>query len=372
MNIGINTRLLLTNKLEGIGWFTYEVVQRIVQQHPEHHFFLFFDRPFDPAFIFSENCTPVVLHPQARHPILFKIWFDWSIPRALKKYKIDLFFSPDGFLSLKTSVPQIPVIHDLNFEHIPEDLPSKHTRYYKKYMPLFSRKARAIITVSAFSKKDISSTYGIPPDKISVAHNAASLSFQPLGKEEKISIQKKYTKGAPYFVYVGALHKRKNISRMLLAFDAFKQKQSSPIKFIIVGEPLFKSSDIDDTFRSMKHQKDVIFTGRLSQDDLVKVVASALGMVYVSYFEGFGIPVLESMQCGVPVLTANSTSLPEVGGEAALYCDPMDVSSITNGLQLLSENTIEKNILIKQASQFSWDKTAGTVWKVIHENLPKQ
>lgn len=365
MNIGINTRLLLPNKLEGIGWFTYEVVKRITLNHPEHQFYLFFDRKYDAKFVFGSNCHPVVLHPQARHPILYKIWFNRSIPRAIKKHNIDLFFSPDGFLSLKTIIPQIPVIHDLNFEHIPEDLPSKHTNYYKEFMPQYARKAKAIITVSDYSKKDIAKTYAIAEEKIHVAYNGASEKFKPIGKEEENLVRKKYTNENPYFIYVGALHKRKNIARMLQAFDRFKSETESDLKFVIVGERLFKSQDIDLAIEKMHFQKDVIFTGRLGQDELTKVVAAAKAMVYISYFEGFGIPVLEALQSGIPVLTSNETSLPEVGGDVAIYCDPFDISSIVHGMKNLSEMQIDQAQLLAQASKFSWDKTAEKVWSVI-------
>ncbi|CAG5086684.1 glycosyltransferase family 4 protein [Parvicella tangerina] len=363
--------MLLPHKLEGIGWFTYEVVKRITENHPEHQFYLFFDRRFDSKFVFGKNCHPIVLHPQARHPILYKIWFNHSIPKAVKKHSIDLFFSPDGFLSLRTNIPQIPVIHDLNFEHIPEDLPSKHTNYYKEFMPHYARIAKSILTVSEYSKQDIAETYGIPKDKIHVAYNGASEKFHLISGGEVQAIRQKYTEGSPYFVYVGALHKRKNIARMLEAFDRLKTQKNKDLKLVVVGERLFKSPDIDKAFQTMKHQRDVIFTGRLEQNELTKVVAAAKGMVYISYFEGFGIPVLEALQSGVPVLTSNKTSLPEVGGDVAIYCDPFDVTSIVEGMNQLAESTIEQSQLLAQASQFSWDKTAEKVWEVIDENLPK-
>src|SRR6218665_2161300 len=179
MRIGINTRFLLNKRMEGFGWYTYEVTKRLVENHPEHEFVLFFDRPFDPKFVFGPNATPVVLFPQAHHPILFVWWFNWSITKALKKYKCDVFFSPDGYLSLRTSVPQIPVIHDLNFEYHPEDLQRKHRNYYRKYFPKFAKKAKHILTVSEYSKQDIVKLYGIPSDKITVAWNGAADDFKP-------------------------------------------------------------------------------------------------------------------------------------------------------------------------------------------------
>ncbi len=101
MKIVVNTRLLLKNKLEGIGWFTYETFKRITQQHPEHQFYFLFDRKFDDSFIFSDNIEPIVVSPQARHPALFYLWFEHAVPRVLNKINADIFVSPDGYLSLK-------------------------------------------------------------------------------------------------------------------------------------------------------------------------------------------------------------------------------------------------------------------------------
>ncbi|NNC84672.1 MAG: glycosyltransferase family 1 protein, partial [Bacteroidia bacterium] len=119
MTIAVNTRLLLKDKLEGIGWFTYQLFLRIVRQHPEHTFLFLFDRKWSKEFVFAENVIPVKINPPARHPILWHWWFNVSVPRVLKKYNVDLFVSPDGYLSLNTNVPSLQVIHDLNFEHFP-------------------------------------------------------------------------------------------------------------------------------------------------------------------------------------------------------------------------------------------------------------
>ncbi len=138
MRIAVNTRLLLKGKLEGIGWFTYQTLERMVRDHPEHEFIFFFDRPYDPQFIFASNVTPVVVHPQARHPILFYIWFEWRIPHLLRKYKADLFLSPDSYMSLSTKVPTCLVIHDLAFEHYPEHFVLSHRLYWRHFSPLFA------------------------------------------------------------------------------------------------------------------------------------------------------------------------------------------------------------------------------------------
>src|SRR5690606_36131429 len=148
MRIAINTRLLLREKLEGIGWFTMETTRRLVQNHPEHEFIFIFDRPFAEEFIFSDNITPLVIGPPARHPFLFFLWFEYRIPKILKKYKVDISLSPDGYLSLNTNIPQLAVIHDISFRYRPEDLPRLAGWYYNYFFPRFAKKAKRIATVS--------------------------------------------------------------------------------------------------------------------------------------------------------------------------------------------------------------------------------
>ena len=372
MKIAINTRLLLKNKLEGIGWFTMETLKIIVLNHPEHEFYFLFDRKFDASFIFAKNVTPVIIGPPARHTILFKIWFNYSVTRALKKIGADVFLSPDGFLSLKTSIPQIAVIHDLNFEHYPEDLIKSNMKYYKKYFPLFARKAARIITVSEFSKEDISSQYAISLNKIEVAYNGVSDNFSPADISTIKSTQIKFSEGTPYLVYVGALYTRKNIERMLLAFDQFKKNTNSEYKMLIVGEKNRKNTKLESTLENLNFKKDILFTGRLTSSDLNKVIGSSNGLVYVSYFEGFGIPIIEGMKCEVPIITSNITCMPEIAGNATVLVDPFSVNSISNGMeQLLDKEKVKKLIQLgtKRVLYFSWDNTAKIVWSCIEDVL---
>lgn len=354
--------------MEGFGWYTYEVSKRLVEQHPEHEFFFFFDRPCDKRFIFGKNVTPVVIPPPARHPVLFYFWFEWSVKKALKTHKIDLFFSPDGYLSLKSNVKQVGVIHDLNFEHYPNDVPKTPLRYLKKYFPKFARKAEHIITVSEFSKQDIVKTYRIDPDKVTAIWNGASSAFKPLSEEVKQKIRDQYTNGNDYFLFVGALHPRKNLIRLVQAFELFKQKTGSQTKLLIVGEMLWKNKVFQEAISSENHSE-IKFTGHLSLEELTLVTGSAKLLTFVPYFEGFGIPLVEAMKCGTPVLSGNLTSLPEVGGDAAEYCNPFDVQEIAEKMIDLDNNPSRLKELselgLERSGQFSWDKCAGEVSKVL-------
>lgn len=369
MQIVVNTRLLLPNKLEGIGFFSYETLRRITREHPEHHFIFLFDRHFDEEFLFADNVTPLILSPQARHPFLFYWWFELSVASTLNKLKPDLFLSPDGYLSLRAKCPQLAVIHDLNFEHYPKDLSFLVRKYYRYFFPRFARKAKRIATVSEFSKQDIVKTYGIAEDKIDVVYNGVNTLYQPINAALQQVTKIKYSGGNDYFLFVGALHPRKNISRLFKAFDAFKAQQPGNTKLVIVGVKYYWTHEIKMTYISMKHKDDVIFTGRLSSEELKNVLASALALTYVPYFEGFGIPIIEAMHTDTPVITSNVTSMPEVAQDAALLVDPFSVESITEGMLKISNDPALRQSLIekgrRRCREFSWDRTAARLWKSI-------
>jgi glycosyltransferase involved in cell wall biosynthesis len=375
LNIVVNTRLLLKGKLEGIGWFTYETLKRITQSHPEHTFYFVFDRSFDPEFVFSENVIPIVTGPQARHPILFYLWFEFSIPKILKRVKADIFISPDGYLSMKTKVPQLAVIHDLNFEYFPKDLPWIITKYFKYYFPRFASKASRIATVSEFSKKNIQEKYKIPGNKIDVVYNGVNEMFHPISSAEKKAVKERHTGGSDYFVFIGALLPRKNLKNLFLAFDIFRKRSGYQHKLLIVGARKWWTNELEGIFNNLVFKNDIVFVGRLGEDDLNITLAGASALTYVSYFEGFGIPILEAFRCQVPVITSNVTSMPEVAGNAALLIDPFDPGSIADAMQKIASDPQLCEVLLQNAKirlkDFSWEQSATLLWNCIEKTMNK-
>lgn len=375
MRIAVNTRLLLKGKLEGIGWYTNETLKRIVRWHPEHEFIFFFDRPYDSSFVFADNVKPVVFGPPARHPLLFYTWFDLRIPYMLRKFKADLFLSPDGIMSLKTKVPTCIVMHDLAFEHYPEHLIASHKYYYRRFSPRFAKKAERIVTVSEFSRQDIASRYQVSLSKIDVSYNGAHDYYRPLGWEEREEVKKAYADGCEYFVFAGALHPRKNIINLLKAFIAFKRRQRSNMKLVMVGRLAWNSEEIDEMRREMPFKEEVKWVGYLNVGELAKVIGGAYALVYPSLFEGFGIPILEALQCNVPAITSNTSSMPEVGGEAALLVNPKDHQDIADKMEKLYKDEDLRSRLIaaapQQVAKFTWDRTAETLWQSMMKCLPE-
>ncbi len=373
MKIAVNTRLLLEGKMDGIAWFTYETLKRITKAHPEHEFLFIFDRPYSESFLFSDNIRPVVAHPQSRHPVLWYLFFEFGVPAVLKKHRPDLFLSPDGWLSLRARTPSMAVIHDLNFEKHPEFIPPTVRAYYRHFFPKFARRADRIATVSEFTRRDIVARYGVPPQKIDVVYNGANENYRPVPETVRTETRNKYTDGAPYFIFVGTIHPRKNMTNLFKAFGAFKQAADSEVKLLVVGDRKWWTGDIREAYEGLACKDDVVFGGRLSSEELHKVIASALAMTYVSFFEGFGIPIVEAFYCHVPVITSNVTSMPEVAGDAAVLVDPFSVESIRDAMLKVASDEKFRNTLVEKGAirgqEFTWQRSAERLWDSMEKLL---
>jgi len=376
MRIAINTRCLLPNQLEGYGNFTAETMRLVTQQHPEHQFFFLFDRPYNDQFVFSKNVTPIVIGPPARHAILFKWWYDVRVPAVLRKIKADVFVSPDGFCSLATKVPQVLIVHDLAFIHYPAFIKKSHLFFYKRYTPKYIGKASLIATVSQFSKQDIIEQYKTTPEKILVIGCGARQIFQPASWQQKEATKEKYTAGKEYFLYSGSIHPRKNLVNLLKAFSLFKKRQQSNMQLVLCGRMAWQTNDFEEKLTSYKYRDDVKLLGFVADEELAALTAAAYALVLPSLWEGFGMPIIEAMQCGVPAVTSNTSSMPEVGGDAALYYDPNNPDDIATQMKLIYKDENLRNQLIAngavQVQKYNWQKTADALWEMILSLAPQK
>jgi len=376
MRIAVNTRVLIKDKLEGIGRFSFELLKVMARQHPNDEFIFFFDRAsthstdgFDQSFLFSNNIIPVVVSPPARHPFLWYWWFEKAIPKAIEKYKPDVFLSPDGYCSLKADVKTVLVIHDIGHQHFPEDTPFLVRKYYHHYVPKYLAKADKVITVSHFVKEDIAKIYGIEKSKMSVTCNACSEDFMPFSESEKKKTKEKFSEGYDYFLYTGAIHPRKNVDQLIKAFDHFKTQTNAAAKLLIAGRMAWKNDAVHTAYQEAKHKNDIQLLGFVSTEDLVALMASAKCFTYVSRHEGFGIPLLEAMQSGVPIITSNVSALPEVAKDAALLVDPNNMLTIADAMEKIwMEESLRQNLIqkgLERRKDFTWEKAAEIVYEQI-------
>jgi glycosyltransferase involved in cell wall biosynthesis len=362
LNIAINTRLLLPKgHKEGIARYIYELTKRLVENHPEHQFFFFFDRAYNADYIFAKNVTPVVISPPARHPILFYLWFDWMVPYYLKKHKIDVFFSPDNFLSLRTNVPQLLTIHDVVYHFLPETIPVAPRWYYKYFMPKFIKKADHIVTVSNIVKEDIKSIFpDRSPSKITTVYNALPTNYEQIVKGERPVTQK-------YFVVVGSINPRKNTERILLAFEQFAQKNTD-VKLVVIGSFMWKSQNLG-IWERLQAKGNLIHVQGANDQSVMNYICHAEALVFASLNEGFGFPILEGFACETPIITSANTSMKEIGGDACLLVDPYDVNDIAEKLEVLSTQPELRNELIYKGKlelkKYSWDKSADKIGSLL-------
>ncbi|MBK8969396.1 MAG: glycosyltransferase family 4 protein [Lewinellaceae bacterium] len=368
MRIAVNTRFLLPDKLEGLGWYTHALLRRMVVSHPEDQFFFFFDRPFDPAYVYAENVTPIVLFPPARHPVLWYAWFEWAVPRALRRCKADVFFSPDCYLSLASPVPTVMTVHDLIPLQHPGQVPWWSRDYYRYFIPRYIRRANRVVAVSEFTRKAVlDGITGADPAKITTVYNGCRSIFRPLPEAEKQRVRDAFSGGAAYFFYSGAIHPRKNIHRLIHAFDAFKKRTGAPVKLLLAGRFAWETGPVQNAFQRATFKQDIHFLGYIGEQDLARLTAGALALVNVSLSEGFGLPLVEAMYCDTPVLCSNTSALPEVAGDAALLVDPLSEQAISAALEKLFSDESLRAHLVAQGRErrnlFDWDQAAEQVYR---------
>ncbi len=370
MNIGINTRLLIEGKVEGIARYIFEISSRMAKAHPEDTFYFFFDRAYDKKFISAKNIIPIVVPPASRHPILWNIWFQYQIPRYLKKYNIDVFYTGETYLPRKTKVPSAIVSHDLAYCHYPEQIPKHVLKYYQKNFPKNHKLANAIIAVSEFTKEDIVKQYGIDKDRIQVIHNSAPAGFKVLNKDQIKEIQKEISDGIPYFAYLGSFHPRKNIIGLIEAFNVFKKDTGLKHKLVLLGRWAWKTVEIKQKIETSPYTQDILVRQE-SRENIFRYVAASEALLYISLFEGFGIPILEGFSAGVPVITSNLSSMPEVGGDAAILVNPSDPKEIAEAMFAMTKHDEKREARIQKGflrlNNFSWDASAEKTYAVLKE-----
>ena len=375
MKIAINCWVLRNKQLDGIGYFTVNTISRIIKDRPEVEFMILCDKNFTENYFDFPNARKYKIFPPWRHPVLYIWYMEVVLPLFLRKHQPALLVSMEGFLSLSSSTKQLPVIYDINFEHQPQDLKFLNRLYFGFFFKRFVKKATRIATISGYSRQDIATFYKVKHNKIDNVSCGINSNFEPLSENEITATRQKFSEGKPYFFFVGSMHPRKNISRLIEAYTIFRQKNNCDYKLLLAGAIWWSKSSMETAYNSSPFKNDIIFTGRLSDDDLKKVLGSAFALSFVPIFEGFGLPIVEAMQSEVPVICSNTTSMPEVAGEAAVLIDPFNVESISDGMKKMFADDALRTRLVQlgniQKEKFTWNNTAELLWQSISRALKK-
>lgn len=281
--------------------------------------------------------------------------FNTLVPQAT------LFHAHEHLLMPLRGVPTVLTVHDLIFKLFPEHHKRLNHIFLNHAMPLFVERADHIITISEASKRDLVQFYGTPAEKITVVYEAADPAFSAPTPEQVARVRQQYQLPEQFLLVVGTIEPRKNYSRLVLALMILRQKHPD-LKLVVVGSKGWLTEEFFQTITDSKATEHIIFPGYVPDADLPAVYGAAAITVMASVYEGFGLPVLEAMACGSPVVSSHASSLPELGGEVARYFDPFSIDEIVATLDAVLNDTVLQSQMRQggppHAAQFSWERAA--------------
>jgi glycosyltransferase involved in cell wall biosynthesis len=351
----------------GIGTYIRNILRHLARIDQSNEYVLLTsEADLDVAGSLGPNFR-TVLEPSPNYSIREQIHVPWVLHRE----KPDLFHAPHYVLPQAIRCPTVVTIHDCIHLMFPQYLPNRAAYAYARgTMWNAARKAERILTVSEASKRDILHFFRVPPEKIDVVYNAIDERFWRVPDEEDVArVRERYQLAHRFVLYVGNIKPHKNLVRLIEAFDGLRQIQGfEDVKLLIIGDEISKLPALRRAVHSHKLHKQVRFLGYLSDDTLAILYRLASVFVFPSLYEGFGLPPLEAMACGAPVVTSNVSSLPEVTGDAAVLVDPTNVESITDGMRrVLADPALAAGMRergLQRARDFSWERSVERIHRV--------
>lgn len=353
-DLTVNARFM-TQPLTGVQRYAREILRRLPKVTLASP-----SKPIDAYSLLTEQhqlVTKTLLW--GRYGLGGHLWEQVVLPRLISKD--GWLWSPGGSGPLLVS-RQIITVHDVAHLEYPEWYSCKFSTFYRWLLPRLLRRVVLVLTVSEFSKARVVEMLEVPSKKVIVTPLGVDARFTPASEEKVKSVTTRYGIDSPYLITVASISERKNLGRLV---EAWNQAGVSGFRLVVVGAkglPFAGKSHLPSN-------PSIMYLGYVSDEDLPALYSGALGSVYISLYEGFGLPPLEAMACGTPVLASNVTSLPEVVGDAGLLVDPYDVEAIAHGIRRLVEDSALREELkrkgLERAKQFTWERTADLTWQVL-------
>jgi glycosyltransferase involved in cell wall biosynthesis len=359
----------------GIGRYAGSLAQALVSRRPGR-FALFYNRGRETQPPNGLGSVPARTVRAGYKPWRVAVWlgqlagvpFNRLVPGA------ELFHATEHLLPPLHGVPSVLTVHDMIFKLFREHQKPQNYWYLNATMPLYCRRADAIITVSESSKRDIVAHYKVDPSKVTVIYEAASREFAPAQPDAVDAVRRQYGLPDRFLIHVGVIEPRKNLTRLVEALQLVRD-QGVRIPLVIVGGKGWLYDDLFRRLEGLEVRDSVQFTGYAPAGDLPVLYSASTLATMPSVYEGAGLPVLEAMACGVPVVCSNASSLPEMGGKAARYFDPYDVQAMADTIRVVWTDADLRTEMsrqgLAQAARFSWERAAEETWEVYNKILPR-
>jgi glycosyltransferase involved in cell wall biosynthesis len=376
--IGIDVTSALSQRA-GIGRYTRELVSALVRNDKSVDYLLFSAK--QPTWDPLENRIPSDSNVRYRQsPFserwLYRLWYRLRLPIPVQTFTgdVDIFYSPDFVLPpVRDEIPTVLTVHDLSFVHFPETFTPSLRKYLNQVVPRSVRSASHVLADSQTTKDDISNIWNIDEKKITVLYSGVDRSFRPPSDTAKlVNVRNKYDLGdRPYILSVSTIQPRKNYQMLIRAFK--EVAKDFPHRLIIAGGKgwLYEETLAEVNAQGLNDR--VLFVGFVDDQDLPALYSDATLFVFPSLYEGFGLPILEAMSCGVPVVVSNASCMPEVAGEAALVLPPQDEEAWTAAIRDLLDDPNRRAQMVAggflRARQFSWKRAAEQLSGVVQQLL---
>lgn len=375
MRIAINT-LSLNKTKAGMGNYIINLVNNLAHIDKKNEYHVFVSENNKHFFNIKQGNFKIInIGRIIRINLARLVWEQVFLPAYVKRHKIDVLHSPGFVIPFLSKAKNVLTIADMTFINYPKVHTIVKRAYFGLFMPYSMRKADRIISISGSTKRDALKLININPDKIEVTHLAPEEGFRVIDRKKAESrIKLDYKIYSPFILFVGMIEPRKNLIRVLNSFSELKKglkKEKFPHKLVIVGKKGWKYRGIFETVERLSLKKDVVFTGYIPDADLAMFYNAADIFVYPCLYEGFGLPILEAMACGCPVITSDVSSMPEVAGNAALLVNPKDAHKISSAIgRLIKDRKLREDMIkkgLKRSREFSWRRCARETLKAYEE-----
>ncbi len=359
---GVDGRPLL-GEPTGVGRYLRNILREMVDLAPDLTLRLYLDREGDDGLGSHPRIERRRLKGSRGRNVV--TWTQWVLPGMIRSEPVSLAHFPFYTMPLFLDCPSVITIHDITFSLHPEWFPWKARISFAALAPWSARRADHVLTVSECTRRDLARRYGLHSSRVTVVPLAADPAFSPRTPAEAGQVASRLGLTPPYLLHLGSLHPRRNIERLLDAFAELAGGRPE-VQLVLAGRVEAPWTTMDPMIAERALEGRVVHLGYVREEDLPALVSGAAALVYPSLYEGFGLPVLEAMACGIPVITSNVSALPEVAGDAALLVDPRSREAIAAAMRsILDEPRLRERLIeagLRRASGFSWRRTAeGTL-----------